>query len=181
MVATLVATWAAGSMLRSDLEQIYSKGMYFIIWDFKEGIMAGTYGNCYKGREYNMQAGVAEAALHMFTNGVNIEFIQAITGLSAEKIKTLNKDNFYHFASKNPLLALMYTEDDEVKSLEADLAPMPTIRAGVKVAIEVVTVELLKEKYGVKVTSKWFDSGMETGMKQVTSYMIKCGERTSFH
>ena len=140
----------------------------------QEGMMAGINVNCYKGLKYSIQAGVEEAALHMFTNGsITIEFIEAITGLSTEKIKTLNKDNFYRWCRKNPLRAFMYTENDDAASIEDDPVSMSPIGACVKVAIEVSNEEMRKEKYGVEVTSSFFDRGMETGMEQVAVHMIK--------
>lgn len=139
----------------------------------EKGIFAGIEVNCYKGLAYSITADVEEAALHMFTNGVNIEFISDITGLSEERIQTLNADNFYHWARKNPLSALMYaTDPEEVRAMGVDTESLSPIGAGIKVAIEIIDEEL-RNKSDSQGTEAWYEKGMETGMEQLALHMIK--------
>ena len=81
MVATIVATWASGSMFLSDLEQTYSTGLYFIIAiviGAPAGLLIAGYVMAPRMQSFLKHVSMAAAMGKIYGKGV-----QFVTALSA--------------------------------------------------------------------------------------------------
>lgn len=172
--------------MENDFKSVYQ--IQSIRVGLEKGIIAGikvqSYRKCFR---YSTEAGVEEAAFYMRENGIDIEFIHAMTALPVEKIKTLDTNNFYHFALENEMAAMLYpTNEEELELMEGRPKPMSPIRGGVQAALlELIFVVLPELKKDEKLSKELYEEGLlrcfykgvDIGLKEIVLHMIKCEEK----